>query len=142
MSKTTSGSAGTDPAHSLVRMKLFGVYAGSRVAVAEGGWLDFTEDLKVLQEAKPLQPKELEGIGTFLDNRRAWLAQRGIDYIFMPVPDRSTVYPEHVPSGFGPMPSPRALTSCWKPWPKTRSSRWSICAGRSCAPRRSSGCMT
>ena len=45
-----------------------------------------------------------------LESRRAWLAERGIAYLFVIPPDKHTVYPEYLPSWIKPAKSPTKLS--------------------------------
>jgi len=41
--------------------------------------------------------EHLETYQWFLRDRRDWLAEKGIRYIFLPVPNKESIYPEHIP---------------------------------------------
>ncbi len=50
----------------------------------------------------------VDGTVAELERRAKWLAERGIAYLVVAVPDKFTIYPEHLPSwvGRGPLPTP------------------------------------
>jgi hypothetical protein len=48
-------------------------------------------------------PQELLGLKKIQEGRRDWLAQRGIQYMFVIAPDKQSVYPEHLPSWLKPI---------------------------------------
>ncbi|RJP80139.1 MAG: tetratricopeptide repeat protein [Desulfobacteraceae bacterium] len=41
--------------------------------------------------------KQLEAMKLHLETKRDWLAQRGIQYVFMPAPNKQSIYPEYLP---------------------------------------------
>jgi len=49
----------------------------------------------------PFSENELEYFKLCLEKRRAWLNDRGIEYLFFIVPEKHTIYPEHLPSNIG-----------------------------------------
>ncbi|QDU81493.1 hypothetical protein Pla110_32350 [Polystyrenella longa] len=71
------------------------------VLIGREGWLFFKGD-RVLEDARGLRPyseKELKDwANAFVQNRQK-LAARGISYLVVFTPNKSTVYPEFLPSG-------------------------------------------
>ena len=49
------------------------------------------------------QRQELEKWQHVFENRRDWLAARGIPYLIVFAPNKSTIYPEHMPSAYNPV---------------------------------------
>ena len=47
---------------------------------------------------EPFTPAELLHWQQVLEQRRNWLAARGIKYLFVAVPDKQSIYPEHLPA--------------------------------------------
>ncbi len=76
--------------------------AGSdaNVIVGRDGWLYFagngTAD-DILGRA-PLSRADLQQWADVLSGRQAWLRERGIRYLFVVAPNKSTIYPEHLPA--------------------------------------------
>jgi len=69
------------------------------VVRGEGDWL-FLNDDKSLSDHIGLVPMNetiLEGWSQALMSRQAWLKKRGVDYFFVPVPNKMTIYPEKLP---------------------------------------------
>lgn len=67
-------------------------------------WLFYTGDVAYYRS--PLfQPQELEKLKIILEQRRDWLSSQGIQYIFLVAPNKSSVYPEYLPTAI------RALSS-------------------------------
>jgi len=73
--------------------------ADSNVIVGRDGWLYFAGDgtAEDLLGRAPLSRPELEQWARVLAGRQAWLAQRAIKYLFVVTPNKSTIYPEHLP---------------------------------------------
>ncbi|HXX57056.1 MAG TPA: hypothetical protein VEI96_03570 [Thermodesulfovibrionales bacterium] len=69
------------------------------VLIGRDGWLYYTGEqmLEHFQGAMTFTRKELAGWQALLEKRRDWLARRGIRYLLVIVPDKQTIYPEHVP---------------------------------------------
>ena len=85
--------------NSILRHKYLGL-GNDRVMVGKDGWLFF--DLDRCQSADYmglglLKPEQLEAWRLFLERREAYLAARGIRYVFLAAPNQPTVYPEKLP---------------------------------------------
>ncbi len=83
----------------ILRHKYLGL-GSSQVLVGKDGWLFF--DLDRCQSAdymglRPFTPEQLEQWRTYLERRAAYLAARGIRYVFMAAPNQPTIYPEKLP---------------------------------------------
>lgn len=82
-----------------------GLQRGSRpaapVLVGRDGWLFYRGDgdLESYRCRQPFTSQELDEWQQTLEYRREWLAQRGIRYLVVIAPDKSTVYPEFLPAG-------------------------------------------
>jgi hypothetical protein len=85
--------------HNLADWFVFGVSPTPKLVLGEGAWVFYDDDksLEVYRGAYPLAARELEGWRRMLTARRDWLAQRGIRYLFVFVPNKDQVYPEHLP---------------------------------------------
>jgi len=70
------------------------------VITGRNGWL-FTSDLQMVEHylgMTKFTPAQLKSWQTLLEKRRDWLAQRGIQYLFVIPPDKQTIYPEELPA--------------------------------------------
>ena len=62
-------------------------------------WL-FLGHEKVFEDligVKPFSEREVKHWRRVIEGRQAWLAERGIDYLFVIAPNKSSVYPEYLP---------------------------------------------
>ena len=80
----------------------FGVSPVSTVMIARDGWLYFLgEDGKSIDRdyrgVAPYPKDEPERVAAELKRRRDYLAELGIAYVVMIVPDKATIYPENLP---------------------------------------------
>lgn len=79
--------------------------------VGRDGWLFVNcvgpGDLPALQPDPAVQ---VQRWADALDERRRWLAARGIRYVVVVAPEKSSVYPEHLPAWAGRHPPPDLLT--------------------------------
>lgn len=88
--------------HNLAKVKVFGISPVDRVAIGKEGWL-FYADSTVIQDYRashPFTPEQLDRWQRILEERRDWLAGRGIHYLFVIVPNKHTLYPEFLPDSF------------------------------------------
>lgn len=78
---------------------LLGDTFNNDVSVGQRGWLFLTGqgELPDTLRADPLPPRALEEWAQSIEERRAWLAARGIRYLFVLAPDKRTIYPENLP---------------------------------------------
>jgi hypothetical protein len=67
--------------------------------VGKAGWLFCTkdEDLETYRCARPFTPQQLAAWTRVLLERQAWLAERGIRYLFVVPPSKPFIYPEYLP---------------------------------------------
>jgi len=88
-------------AHDLIQVRALRVYHSDQVAVGDDDWLFFLGDRvrEDLQGLDPLSPRQLRAWQEVLEGKRAWLAQQGIDYLFVVAPNKESIYPERVPAG-------------------------------------------
>jgi alginate O-acetyltransferase complex protein AlgJ len=76
-----------------------------KLVLGEGGWV-FTSEAMALDDyrgAVPLSPGALEAWRRLLEQRRAWFAARGIEYMFVVAPYKTHVYPELLGPRFEPL---------------------------------------
>lgn len=67
--------------------------------VGKNGWLFSTrdEDMETYRCARPFTREQLADWSRVLREREAWLAQRGIRYLFVVPPSKPAIYGEHLP---------------------------------------------
>ncbi len=72
----------------------------NNVVPGRDGWLFYSGDrtFEDFVGRDPLSADELARWHALLEGRRAWLHERGIAYLFVIVPNKSTIYPEQLPS--------------------------------------------
>ncbi|HTQ01557.1 MAG TPA: hypothetical protein VMN56_19730 [Casimicrobiaceae bacterium] len=94
-------------------LRLFGVSSLDTVMVGRDGWYYWLgEDGHSLDRhfrgTMPFPQSEVDGTVAELGRRAEWLAARGIAYVVVAVPDKFTIYPEHLPAwvAHAPPPSP------------------------------------
>lgn len=80
----------------------FGVSPVDKVLIGRDGWLYFLgEDGRAIDRdwrgTYAYDPGEPARVAAEFKRRHDWLAARGIGYIVMIVPDKATIYPEHLP---------------------------------------------
>lgn len=86
--------------YGLVKVKLFHVSPTEKVLLGKDNWLYFTGSRKIEDYEGLSAPSadELARWQTWIAGREAYLAARGIDYHFVQVPNKITIYPEYVPN--------------------------------------------
>jgi alginate O-acetyltransferase complex protein AlgJ len=65
-------------------------------------------ELVQYRRTHPLSPAELEKLRDLLERRREWAASLGAKFLFVIAPDKSTVYPDHLPSRINRLDAPSA----------------------------------
>ena len=77
-----------------------GTSASHTVIAGRDDWMFTTESLsfEVWRGLSPFREDQLEAWGRALENNREYLAQRGIEYLFVIGPNKETIYPEHQPA--------------------------------------------
>jgi hypothetical protein len=85
-------------AHSVVRHRWLAA-PSAQVVVGRDGWLFYAGDRTFADFVgrDRLTADELTRWRAVLEGRRAWLRERGIAYLFVIVPNKSTIYPEQLP---------------------------------------------
>ena len=81
-----------------------GVSPSPTVLIGKEGWWYYTDDgaLEDIVSADPMPESAMERWRRTLDGNRAWLAGRGIPYLFVMTPDKHAVYPEFLPDTVRP----------------------------------------
>lgn len=91
--------------HSLLKVLLFRVSPSDIVFLGPDDWIYLGRPalIDTARHAKPFTTEELERWRTLLERRRAWLAERGAQYLVCIAPEKSSIYPEHVPARYRPV---------------------------------------
>ena len=82
----------------VIKVAGLGVSPSPKVILGQDGWL-FHGDLYLdyYRAVSPFTPSKLVMWQQLLESRRDWLAARGIPYLLVFVPIKSTMYPEYMP---------------------------------------------
>ncbi len=85
--------------HAWIKVKLLGVSPSDSILVGKEGWfyLNDPEAVAQYQGIAVLSEAQLERWRVVLEERRAWLARRGIQYLVVFVPNKHSIYPEFMP---------------------------------------------
>jgi alginate O-acetyltransferase complex protein AlgJ len=77
-----------------------GVSSTPSVIIGRSGWLFFAGDeaLASYRAVRPFTKPELTGWQERMEQRRDWLAQRGIRFLVVIAPNKETIYPEYMPA--------------------------------------------
>jgi alginate O-acetyltransferase complex protein AlgJ len=75
------------------------MYAGWKFVMGKDNWLfcDLDGTMEYFRNLRPFTQDSLEQWKSVLEERREWLEERGIRYLFVIVPDKPTIYPENMP---------------------------------------------
>ena len=90
--------------HNLITVKYFHTSPTDKVILGHRDWLFMakeTENRNVVDYFRALKPftaAELREWRQLLMQRWSWLRKRGIAYLFVIVPNKSTIYPEYMPA--------------------------------------------
>lgn len=111
------------------------------VLAGSEGWLYFNENQMVEHYRGTLlfAPDQLKDWQVLLEHYRDWLAQRGIKFLFVVVPDKQSIYPEHLPTWMNKV-SPETKLDQFFAYMKTHSTvevvdvRATLLEGRSVGP--------
>ena len=98
--------------HHRAMVGVFGVSPAPNVMIGRDGWLYFLgEEGQALDRhyrgTLPIGDAEIAAVATELIRRQRFLASLGIPYVVTIVPDKFTIYPEHLPEWVG---APKAPT--------------------------------
>ncbi|MFO1059727.1 MAG: hypothetical protein U1E53_22510 [Dongiaceae bacterium] len=96
--------------------RLLGAPASPMVVAGRSGWLFIDNEHSIEQHAgrRPLAPEVLRQQVGVIRRLHAWLAARGIGFVFVIAPDKETIYPEFLPPGLrlsGPNPADQLLAA-------------------------------
>jgi len=86
-----------------IKINLFGISPIDKVIIGKNKWLFYakenenTDVIEYFRAIKPFAKEELEYWKEKLEERYYWLKKRGIIYIFIIIPNKSSIYPEFLP---------------------------------------------
>jgi alginate O-acetyltransferase complex protein AlgJ len=85
--------------HGLLKVRGLGVSSSPNVLLGKQGWLYLASEhsLDGYRRLWPLSPERLAGHRAVLAERKAWLATRGVEYVFFCAPNKETIYPQFMP---------------------------------------------
>ena len=82
----------------LTKVAVLGVSPSPKVIFGANGWMFYGEsDIRYFRALEPLTDEQLWDWQKRLEEREQWLADRGIRYLIVFTPLKSTVYPENMP---------------------------------------------
>ena len=92
-------------AHGTLMLRGVGVSPSTTVLLGRDGWWFYADDgaMEDIVSARPMRADAIERWAATLADNRAWLAERGISYLFVLAPDKHVVYPEFLPSSVRPL---------------------------------------
>jgi alginate O-acetyltransferase complex protein AlgJ len=85
--------------NSIVKVAGFGTSTSADVILGENGFLYYASDF-IIDDWRGLHPfsgDELQRWQVVLEERHDWLAAQGIQFVFAIAPEKSSIYPEHLP---------------------------------------------
>jgi len=90
--------------HSIVKLAL-GVSPSPKALIGQDGYLFYAGEQSVdyFRAVKPFTERDIVRWRTDLEDRRAWLAARGIRYLVVVAPNKETIYPEFMPPALKPV---------------------------------------
>lgn len=88
--------------HNRIKLLWLGASPSRSFVVGEDGWLFYTGERTIENHvgALRLTGEELSRWQAVLEARRDFCAQRGIEYLFVVVPDKHAIYPEKLPAAY------------------------------------------
>lgn len=86
-------------AQALLDISLFGVSPTDQLVIGKEGWLYFgdSDAIAHYRGVSALSDAQLRTWTEVLEERRDWLAERGVAYLLVLVPDKHLMYPEFMP---------------------------------------------
>ncbi len=86
--------------HNYTLCKYFKVSPTKLVTVGSNNWYFFNGDASIDDYLGSIKfsDYQLEKTSQLLEDRAAWLESIGIQYIFLPIPNKETIYEEHLPA--------------------------------------------
>ncbi|MEM9378855.1 MAG: hypothetical protein AAGB93_02820 [Planctomycetota bacterium] len=86
--------------HARAAMEAFGTSSAPYLSFGRNGWVFSREHgaFESFTGVAPLGPSRLRDWQQALEDRRRWLAERGIEHLVVLVPHKSSIYPEELPA--------------------------------------------
>ena len=86
--------------HNWLKYKFLKSGSVGKVLLGRDGWLFLTkaESISDYLGLLTFSPQQLAALKDALEQRRDWLAERGIRYVFFIAPNKTSIYPEMLPS--------------------------------------------
>ena len=86
--------------HAVLTARVLHVSPSPTVIMGRDGWLYYADDsaLEDYESAELMTDDELEAWRQSLVDTRDWLRTQGVQFVFMVVPDKHVIYPEHMPA--------------------------------------------
>jgi hypothetical protein len=86
--------------HARICLDVFGVSPTSQVVIGEQGWLYYTKQgvFPDRRGENSLGDDACAAWRAELEQRQAFLRERGVPYVFAVVPNKETIHPEHLPA--------------------------------------------
>ncbi len=85
----------------VTKVVAIGVSPHPKVIFGRNRWLFYADkDVPYFRNVQPLTPEQLDGWQKRLEGRQSWLADRGIPFLVVFTPLKSTVYPEYMPQAY------------------------------------------
>jgi hypothetical protein len=90
-----------------IKYHIFSTSPVNSVLVGKDGWLfhRVSDDLLEIEGRLQRQPYQIRRLRVILEERRDWLAEKGIDYMVLIAPTKQTIYPEKLPQWLKPSKS-------------------------------------
>jgi len=88
--------------NSLLYLKLFRVPGSKKVLLGKNGFFFYFDESNrpMIMGARPFSVKQMCAWKCVLEERHNWCKERGIDYFFLLVPGKSSIYPELLPDAY------------------------------------------
>lgn len=86
--------------NNIVKVKLFNTSPSDRVIIGDEDWLFYNaeDEIEDYRGTNHFSNEELEKIKNNLEERSQWLNKKGVNFYFVVAPNKSTIYPEYLPS--------------------------------------------
>ncbi|ANX03821.1 alginate O-acetyltransferase AlgX-related protein [Immundisolibacter cernigliae] len=87
-----------------IRYHVFATSPVESVLVGRNGWLfhRMPADIQEVEGRLVRKPYQIRRLRIILEERRDWLAEKGIDYLVLVAPTKQTIYPEKLPGWLKP----------------------------------------
>jgi hypothetical protein len=88
--------------NSIVKLDVFGESPTPTLVIDDSGWVDYAGEstLEVWRGALPMQAPYVKEWVDYLTLCRDFCAKGGAQYYFLAVPNKETIYPDHVPAKY------------------------------------------